>query len=145
MIISDSAFWLLAFTLYLIDNMKLIECQEILLVEAITSGIEPRLAQIPFEIRGRCLVILNPVMPFLMAFKAKWSGNGSKDIRALRRDRRLILHLQKRVFGLRMIATLSFLNLFVAGPICRIAWALLPPCFTSGQSTFRSCSCLVSR
>ncbi len=117
MIISDSAFWFLAFALYLIDNMKLIDRQEMFLVESMALRIEPRLTQIPFEIRGRCLAILNPFVPFLMAFMAKWSGDGGKDFRALRRDRRLILRLQKRVFQLRVIAALSFANLFVAGPI----------------------------
>lgn len=117
MIISDSAFWLLAFALYVIDNMKLIEGQEMLLIESVALRIEPRLTQIPFEIRGRCLVILSPFLPFLMAFKAKWSVKGGKDIRALKRDRRLILRLQRRVFQLRLIAALSFVNLFIAGPI----------------------------
>jgi hypothetical protein len=118
MIISDSAFWFLAFSLYVIDNIKLIDVQEMLLVESMAFKMEPRLAQIPFEIRGRCLTILNPFFPFLMTFKAAWSPDErDKDIRAVRRDRRLILRLQRRVLQLRVIAALGFLNLFVAGPI----------------------------
>ena len=117
MIISDSAFWFLAFALYVIDNIKLIDGKEMLLVEGLTLRMEPRLAQIPFEIMRRCLVVLNPFLPFLMAFKMRWLTESSGDIHSLRRDRCLILTLQKRVMWLRLIAGLSFINLFVAGPI----------------------------
>ncbi|MHB8884343.1 MAG: hypothetical protein ACYC5H_04495 [Methylovirgula sp.] len=117
MIISDSAFWFLAFALYVFDNMKLIDGREILLLESMGFRIQPRLTQIPFEIKGRCLVILNPFLPFLMAFKAKWSLGEVNDLCSLKRDRRLILRLQRRVFQLRLIAALSFANLFIIGPV----------------------------
>jgi hypothetical protein len=117
MIISDGAFWLLAFALYLIDNVKLIEREELVLIETLSLRIEPRLTPFPVELRGRCIVLLNPLLPFLLAFKIRWRKEGGRETGQARHDRRIILGLQRRVLPLRILASLSFAALFLAGPI----------------------------
>jgi hypothetical protein len=52
-----------------------------------------------------------------MAFKMRWMNFAGTDPRALRKDRKSTLSLQKRVLPLRVLVAVSFITLFVFGPI----------------------------
>lgn len=72
MIITDSNFWLGAFILYLIDNIKLINNSELLIKEKMNYKLDGELSSIAFELRGKQIVLLNPFTPFLCVYRMQW-------------------------------------------------------------------------
>jgi hypothetical protein len=115
--VSDGTFWLVAFGLYLLDNVKLIDARELVLRETLLLRWRVELMAVPFLLRGRCMVLLNPLMPFCMVFKMKWMESGATDYYTLRSDRWLTLSFQKRAMAFRFITLCSFATLFGLGPI----------------------------
>jgi len=116
-VLSDNAFWLLAFALYSIDHIKLIDQRELVLHEDVSLNWHVVLAAIPFELRRRCVIILNPFCPFAMAFKMRWMIFEGTNPRALRKDRKSTLSLQRRALPLRVLVAVSFITFFICGPI----------------------------
>jgi hypothetical protein len=115
--VSDGTFWLAAFALYLLDNVKLIDTRELVLRETLLLRWRVELMAVPFLVRGRCVVLLNPLTPFCMVFKMKWMESGATGYHTLRSDRRLTLSFQKRAIALRFVTLCSFATFFGLGPI----------------------------
>jgi len=116
-VISDETFWLVAFALYFVDNIKLLDTRDLIIRETLLFRWKVHLVAIPFLVRGRCLVLLNPFMPHCMAFKMRWLNGSGTDVKSLRSDRKFTLGLQRRVVILRCVVYLSFVSLFAVGPV----------------------------
>ena len=116
-IFDERAIWLVPLAFYVFDNFCGIDDRHIIIIEDYRLRWTFKLSKIPFIFAGKHLYFLPPWLPFLFAFKLPWLTTGRANQYKITHYHRQILILRSRLRDLRVLATCSWINLFVLGPL----------------------------
>jgi hypothetical protein len=108
--------WIGCAVFYILDHIKLLTPQELFYEETLLGAWSLRVNKVPFTIFNKELYVLNPFLPWLCAFKAKWGQDICPSGRVVRLEHHDFLTFLKSCTPLRLVSLCSFIGLFVLGP-----------------------------
>lgn len=112
---TEYLFWLVALAFYLIDSIKLVRNDQLLIIETTTGKFKPSFSFNTFEIKSKQVQLLNLVIPFTGFLKLSTIPNESPSTNFDDTNNEL-LAFKRVVFPFKAISLISFLYL-LAGPI----------------------------
>ena len=113
---SDYLIWGVAGLLYIWDSARLLSARQLLLVEASRGRLSAIFADSPYTISGRILAFCPLFRPYRGAFVAPW-GQRWDEPNVLDVTLGAIAKLRSALLPVRVLATWSFVVLFIVGPV----------------------------
>lgn len=121
---ADYLFWAVVFAFYVLDNLKLVAKNQLMLRQKLFGGYVPLISFSEYEIQGKEVKLPHLLLPFTLVFILSWTPSrqaaSPKEMR--RTDRRLKV-FRARMLSLQIIGTLSFL-LLLSGPVLTFYFGL---------------------
>ena len=115
--LSDQTFWVICAGFYLVDHIRLHSGRELLLSETLALRWMPLLPINHYRVGGRAVTLLRPWFPFLGVVKLGWLKSDGSSPALIKRTQRLLRFYQRLLMPFRILASVSFLELFAIGPI----------------------------
>lgn len=123
MIVNEQVFWLVVGLFYLSKQVRFLDRLEACAFVNLTGRLKVALPH-PFETVLGVLAILNPCVPFRVTVRGWWGMLPLNPSWDLERDWSMLVDLTRKLTGIRIIATLAWLVLFVLGPVLTSQYGL---------------------
>jgi hypothetical protein len=112
---TEYLFWLVALAFYLIDSIKLVGNDQLLIIETATGNFKPSFSFNTFEVKRKQVQLLNLALPFTGFLKLSTTPNESPSTN-FENTKNELLAFQKVVFPFKAISFFSFIYLLL-GPV----------------------------
>jgi hypothetical protein len=116
MIIHEQVFWIVAWAFYFFPHIKFIERSEGFVFVSLKGRSAATFVSNPFETIRGVLCLINPLVPYRAVFRCRWGVVDASPHDDVRRSWAHIRKINKQLHGVRILAAMGWLVLFVAGP-----------------------------
>lgn len=115
MILPDQIVWIVPGLFYLLDNFVTLQTNQFLFLQDSTCRWRSKLDVFPFSWKSKSLYWLNPLTPYTCAFKLTWAYTNAIPFQKTGENRILLWTYSTKC--LKLTGTLSFILLFLVGPL----------------------------
>jgi hypothetical protein len=113
---SEHLIWMICAAFYLSDLIRYCAPNKLIIVKYGSRWV-PQLPFYRFLIRNRAFALLNPLTPWSTTISVAWLSDGHRTRVDTNKQHRLVKTLSGRLFFVRIAGCVTFLGLFIVGPI----------------------------